>query len=338
MIYLYQTWEHVPVIIKVFYRCIYDILTSHHLQCEYLHIDNVHKLTDNDIVISDIRLYIPRIGGIQLHHTHHKIVIINAEELFTLGGSYLHFLNKIYSSGRCLAYLDYSAFNYTAHKVIQNPPRIHPEPSRIIRDVYASHTIIEQTTFGLMYHPSLVYPPVTKNIDVLFCGNITEKRAIVLESLKRRCPQYTFCIQPHIDFNTYVTYIRQSNISIILSRFNDFCDFDMYRISLMIPNNVLVVHETINEVDRNSKAYDTMKQVVDFSDIHSFPDKIHHLLQLSDSERLALCARRKDLYMKHFNLTSRMNELIDVLKSHLKNQNNGNIIISNYELHRLSSP
>lgn len=313
MIYLYQSWGHVSDLIREFYKLIKEVLTSKNFICQFLDIDDIGNLTENDIVISDIRMYIPRIGGVLVKRTKHKIIIINAEEFITLSGSYLYFMNEIMKSGRCLKYLDYSIFNYTAHMVIKKPLKIQNDPYNIIRCVYNSKEIIERTTFSLMYHQSLEYYPLSKSIDIVFCGNINEKRTRVLESLKDTCQQNTFCIHSHIDFKTYIEYLRHSKISIIISRFDDFCDIDMYRIALMIPNNVIVIHENINNVDVLSKQYDTLKQVVDFCDIQTFSDKIRHYLNMSDYERNTICNQRKDIYKMHFNMIERMNEIIDVL-------------------------
>lgn len=313
MIYLYQSWGHVSDLIREFYKLIIEVLTSKNFSCQFLNIDDIGNLTENDIVISDIRMYIPRIGGVHVQRTKHKIIIINAEEFITLSGSYLYFMNEIKKSGRCLKYLDYSVFNYTAHVIIKKPLKIEKNPHNIIRSVYNSNEIIERTTFSLMYHQSLEYPLASKSIDVIFCGNINKKRMRVLDSLKHTCQQNTFCIHSYIDFNTYMEYIRHSKISIIISRFDDFCDIDMYRIALMIPNNVLVIHENINNVDVLSKQYDILKQVVDFCDIQSFSDKIYHYLHMSDCERNTICNQRKNIYKMHFNMITRMNEITDVL-------------------------
>ena len=313
MIYLYQHWDHVPEIIKLFYKFMFTELTLKGIDCAYLNKNEVGNLTEKDTIISDIRLYIPRIGGVKLEHTKHKIFIINAEEFITLGGTYLHFANKIVNSGRCLTYLDYSVFNYTALDVLKHPPRIMDNPSDIIRKVYESDVCIDKITFGLMYYPSLEFSPVSKETDVIFCGNINGKRQNVLHYLKDVLSKYTFYIQPHISLDTYIAHIRKSKIAIIVSRFHDFCDFDMYRISLMIPNNVIVIHENINRVDSRSSEYDKMKKIVDFCDIRSFPEKIRYYLEMNDTERDAICNERKQLYKQNFNLTSRLNEITNAL-------------------------
>lgn len=313
MIYLYQHWGHVPEIITLFYSYLFNELTLQNIDCTYLNRDDVGNLTDKDTVISDLRLYIPRIGGIKFNQTNHKIFIINAEEFITLGGSYLHFANQIIKSGRCVKYLDYSVFNYTALDVIKHP-QIVENPNTIIRHVYESNMCVDKKTFGLMYYPSLEFPQLSKQTDIIFCGNLNDKRQNVVHYLKGVLSNYTFCIQPHTDLDTYITNIRKSKIAIIVSRFHDFCDFDMYRISLMIPNDVIVIHENINRVDSRSGEYDKMKKIVDFCDIRSFPKKIRHYLNMDDVERSVICNERKRLYKQDFNMVSRMKEeLIDAL-------------------------
>lgn len=313
MIYLYQRWDHVPEIIKLFYKYMFTELTLKSIDCAYLNRSDVGNLTEKDTIISDIRLYIPRIGGVKLEHTKHKIFIINAEEFITLGGSYLYFANKIINSGRCVKYLDYSVFNYTALDVLKYPLRIMENPNDIIRQVYASDACTDNRTFGLMYYPSLEFPSVSKETDVIFCGNINGKRQNVLHYLTDVLSKYTFYIQPHISLDTYISHIRKSKIAIIVSRFHDFCDFDMYRISLMIPNNVIVIHENINRVDSRSSEYDKLKKIVDFCDIRSFPEKIRYYLEMKDIERDAICNERRQFYKEEFNMTSRMHEIINVL-------------------------
>lgn len=311
MLYLNQKWEHVCDVVKIFYARMKDAMHARGIACEYIDVCDIPRLTENDVLISDIRAYVPRIGGVHVHKTVHKIIIINAELFTTFSGSYLHFMDLILKSGRCLKYYDYSAFNYATIAVIRNPP-LRSNADDIVKRVLASQHVDHKQTFGLMYHPSLELPESVKDIDVLFCGNISPRRQLVLDDLKTKLPHLTFCIQSFVDIDEYFEYVKRSRVCVIVSRFA-FCEFDMYRSTIMICNNVYCVHEVLNEVSVKTKQYKNLERIVDFSPTQEFAERIDTFLKMSDSEQRALCEQRKTIFKEDFDMDSRFDEIVSSL-------------------------
>lgn len=132
--------------------------------------------------------------------------------------------------------------------------------------------------------------------DILFYGNLTPRRRIILNSLLNKGLKIKH-ITSFKNFKRMNEYISKTKLIINFFSYDKLKNFDFYRLSYLLSNSVLVLNEII---DNNTRG---LKDNLLFAKIEDFPKKIKRLLEMTKKERQILQDKHHNYFKTNWNIT-----------------------------------
>jgi hypothetical protein len=284
-IYYNSGYYNVPIPFGIYMHSLYYILKRHLFEVNM--INDIHQLeTDVDVVI----LFMNELDSV-LHITDKKIVLIHADYIKNHCAEFqakiLDYITVIHPKN--IYIWEYSVKNldyYKENKIDNVKCSFIP----LLYDEYLEYMYNELITNKIDYD--------NKPIEILFMGNMSNRRSPMLQSIAERFKLY---IMTDVnDISSYINVIENSKLVIHLYSNDNNTIFDYYRSALLYSNKILYLNEECEVMDR-----DIEHNIVDLNnvilkcDYNSMIEKIEEILKKPQEELNEIIEKSYIEFKKH---------------------------------------
>jgi hypothetical protein len=264
---------------------------------KYLDIDSIKLInctSDNIDFNDDINLYLTFIpfNKLNIDQTPKKYIVYNFEQFTTdkiWSNIYINFLKK------ALYVIDYSLININK-----------------LNKLGINTFFMPYFSSGIYVHPDL--PNIKKDIDVLFIGNLNNKRKEWLKELTNDTDNnINLKIITNLFYDKSIEYFARSKVVINIHFYKEQSTLEVSRIIPALENNCIVLSEKSNDPYYNI-IYD---DIIKITDLVKLRDDIKYILNNYDN---CLFNNKNKLKTINNNNTINITELIRFIKNILINQ------------------
>ena len=250
-------------------------------------IKNIESITsDTDFLIlflNDISLiFNATTNNTKVIFIHADYIINHSSSDFELINQYINFKNPLNTF-----IWEYSQLNIHFYKTHFLNKQIHYIP------------LLYNSFLETLYEPrKLRIPFHERKIDVLFLGNMSPRRQMLLQKINNKYKLRVMANNNNI--NEYIHMIENSKIILNIYSKENNKPFDYYRFALLYANRVLVMTETManinTEIEQNLIEFKDIMINVDYDNI---VDKIQVYLNKSNEEIETITQTTYELFKKH---------------------------------------
>lgn len=281
MIYLINWHENYIPLNNLIY-CLHDYFYNQ--KCDVTIIKELPLSNDpKDTII----IYLPHIIRLKdktVQKLKQKIIIINTEPLYVSYKDTTYFKTIKHSITKFNTYqvwdYTYKNINLLKQKNLSNINNKKVE-IKYLPSLYNSFLETDFNNYLNKKNPK-------KDIDVLFFGGLNLRRHIIKQQLIDELPNknITFVNKKYLkqEKNMQYNLINRSKIVLVIHHYNVDMPIDYYRISTLLANKIFVIHESIQDEDKNSNEYKLLKDMI-FCDYENIVKTCKKYLDSEQNER-----------------------------------------------------